>query len=45
LTRRFVEAIRTGGQAVPGFHEGVEAHKVVEAVLRSAEERKWVDVV
>lgn len=45
LTRGFVEAIRTGGQAVPGFREGVEAHKVVEAVLKSVEEQKWARVV
>lgn len=45
LTRRFVDAIRTRGQAVPGFREGLEAQKVVEAVLRSVEEQKWVSVV
>jgi predicted dehydrogenase len=44
LTRRFADAIRTGGQAVPGFREGLEAQKVVEAVLASAEEQKWVSV-
>ena len=44
LTRRFIDAIRTGQQAVPSFREGLEAQKVVDAVLRSVEEQKWVSV-
>lgn len=44
LTRRFVEAIRTGQQAVPSFRDGLEAQKVVDAILRSAGEERWVTV-
>lgn len=44
LTRRFVEAIRTGGQPVPSFRDGLEAQKVAEAVLKSVAEQKWVSV-
>jgi predicted dehydrogenase len=44
LTRRFVEAIRTGGEAVPSFREGLEAQKVIDAILRSAEQQSWVSV-
>ncbi len=45
LTRRFADAIRTGADAVPSFREGLEAQKVVDAVFRSVEEKKWVNVV
>ncbi|MEK6602608.1 MAG: Gfo/Idh/MocA family oxidoreductase [Candidatus Binatota bacterium] len=45
LTRRFVEAIRTGRQAVPSFHDGLEAQKVIDAILKSAQEEQWVKVV
>ena len=44
LTRRFAHAIRTGEEAVPSFREGLEAQKVVDAVLRSVEQEKWVSV-
>jgi len=44
LTRRFVDAIREGEQAIPSFREGLESQKVVDAVLRSVEEQKWVSV-
>jgi predicted dehydrogenase len=44
LTRRFAEAIRCGAAPVPSFREGLEAEKVVAAVLRSVDERKWIDV-
>jgi predicted dehydrogenase len=45
LTRRFADAIRTGERAVPSFREGLEAQRVIDAVLRSIDERKWTDVV
>lgn len=45
LTRRFVEAIRTGRQVVPSFRDGLEAQKVIDAILKSAEEEQWVKVV
>ncbi len=44
LTRRFAEAITSGAPAAPSFREGLEAQKVIAAVLRSVDERKWVDV-
>lgn len=45
LTRRFAEAIREGKEAVPGFLEGLEAQRVVDAVVRSVEEERWVRVL
>lgn len=45
LTRRFVGAIRTGRPAVPSFHDGLEAQKVIDAILKSAQEEQWVKVV
>lgn len=44
LTRRFADAIRGGAPAVPSFREGLEAQRVIAAILRSIEEQKWVDV-
>jgi predicted dehydrogenase len=44
LTRRFAHAIRTGEEAIPSFREGLEAQRVVDAVLRSVKEEKWVSV-
>jgi predicted dehydrogenase len=44
LTRRFADAIRAGEEAIPSFREGLEAQKVVDAVLRSVEEEKWVSI-
>jgi len=44
LTRRFAEAIQNGAVPVPSFREGLEAQRVIHAVLRSIEEQKWVDV-
>jgi predicted dehydrogenase len=44
LTRRFADAIRGGPAPVPSFREGLEAQRVVAAVLRSVDERKWIDV-
>jgi predicted dehydrogenase len=44
LTRRFAEAIRGGPAAVPSFREGLEAQRVIAAVLRSVDERKWIDL-
>jgi predicted dehydrogenase len=44
LTRRFAHAIRTGEEAIPNFREGLEAQRVVDAVLRSVEEEKWVSL-
>jgi predicted dehydrogenase len=45
LTRRFAEAIRMGGEATPSFREGLAAQRVVDAVLRSVEEERWVRVL
>ncbi|HEY1267410.1 MAG TPA: Gfo/Idh/MocA family oxidoreductase [Candidatus Binatia bacterium] len=44
LTRRFSESIESGAPAVPSFREGLEAQKVVAAVLRSVDEQCWVEV-
>lgn len=45
LTRRFVEGIRTGQQPIPSFREGLEAQKVIDAVLESVERQRWVKIV
>jgi len=44
LTRRFVHGIRTGEETIPSFREGMEAQKVVSAVLESVERKSWVNV-
>jgi predicted dehydrogenase len=40
----FVEAIRDGRSCVPSFLDGARAQDVMEAALRSAASRSWVDV-
>ncbi len=45
LTRRFAHGIRAGEEAIPSFREGLEAQRVIDAVLRSVEEKSWVRVV
>jgi len=40
----FISAIRERRQAVPSFYDGARCQAVIDAVLRSAETRQWVDV-
>lgn len=40
----FVDAIRNERPCVPSFHEGARVQEVMEAALRSAEERQWVEI-
>ena len=44
LMHEFVSAIIEGRDANPGFEQGVAAQAVVDAVLQSHTERRWVDV-
>ena len=44
LARRFVHGIRTGEEAMPSFREGLEAQRVIDAVLQSLERKSWVKV-
>jgi predicted dehydrogenase len=40
----FVSAIRQERDAVPSFYDGVRCQAVIDAVVQSATERRWVDV-
>jgi predicted dehydrogenase len=40
----FVDAIRNQRPCVPSFHEGVATQKVMDAAIRSAESRQWVEL-
>ena len=44
VARRFVHGIRTGEEAIPSFREGLEAQRVIDAVLQSLERKSWVKV-
>ena len=44
LTGRFIAAIQSATVPVPSFREGLEAQKVIAAVLRSIDQQRWVDV-
>ena len=44
LTRRFAQWIRAGEPAVPSFRDGLEAQKVLDALLKSVAEERWVGV-
>ena len=39
-----IEAFAGGAPAHPDFEEGYQVQRTVEAVKRSAEERRWIDV-
>jgi predicted dehydrogenase len=40
----FIDAIRNGRPCVPSFHDGVRMQAVIDAALRSAETRQWIEV-
>lgn len=40
----FVEAVRQQRPASPSFHDGARAQAVMDAAIRSAETRQWVDL-
>ena len=40
----FIDAIRSQRPCSPSFHDGAEAQKVMDAAVRSAETRAWVDL-
>jgi predicted dehydrogenase len=40
----FVDAIRQQRPCVPSFHDGARAQAVLDAAMRSAETRQWVEV-
>jgi predicted dehydrogenase len=40
----FIDAVRNQRDCVPSFHEGARMQAVIDAALKSAEARQWVDV-
>jgi len=44
LAWEFVSAIVEGRPAAPSFYDGLKAQTVADAVLRSYDERRWVDL-
>ncbi len=40
----FIQAILTGNNDIPTFYDGMRCQAVIDAVLQSAQERRWVDV-
>ena len=44
LVWEFVSAICEGRQAVPSFYDGLNAQVVADSVLKSHDERRWIDV-
>lgn len=40
----FVDAIRSGRPATPSFHDGARAQVVMDAAIRSAETRQWIEL-
>ncbi len=40
----FIEAIREGRDASPSFADGLAAQSVIEAVLQSVKQRRWIDI-
>ncbi|MAE66428.1 MAG: oxidoreductase, partial [Phycisphaeraceae bacterium] len=44
LVWEFAAAIREGRSAVPDFDDGLRAQIVADAVMRSHQERRWIDL-
>ncbi len=42
--RAFIEAVAAGAAAVPDFRFGLHVVEVIDAVIKSAAERRWVAV-
>jgi predicted dehydrogenase len=40
----FIQAILTGSTDIPTFYDGMRCQAVIDAVLQSAQERRWVEV-
>lgn len=40
----FIDAIRNGRPCVPSFHDGARTQAVMDAAVRSADTRAWVDL-
>ncbi|HET8843094.1 MAG TPA: Gfo/Idh/MocA family oxidoreductase, partial [Ktedonobacteraceae bacterium] len=40
----FIQAILTGDDTIPTFYDGMRCQAVIDAVLQSAREQRWVDV-
>ncbi len=45
LVWEFISAIVEGRPATPGFHEGLKAQLVADAVIESYEQRRWVEII
>jgi predicted dehydrogenase len=40
----FIDAIRSGRPCTPSFHDGAQTLQVMDAAVRSAETRQWVEI-
>lgn len=40
----FIQAISEGRRDIPTFYDGMRCQAVIDAVLQSAQERRWIDV-
>jgi len=40
----FIDAIRNRRPCVPSFHDGARAQAVIEAAMKSAESRAWIEL-
>jgi predicted dehydrogenase len=44
MANEFVSAIREGRSASPNFHDGVRVQEVIDALLRSGSEGRWISL-
>jgi predicted dehydrogenase len=44
LARRFIHGIRTGQPITPSFSEGVKSQQVLDAIVHSAAEQRWIEI-
>jgi predicted dehydrogenase len=44
LVWEFIDAIVTGRDAVPSFYDGLRAQVIADAVLKSHEQKQWIEI-
>jgi len=44
LTQRFIQGIRTGQPVTPSFVEGVKSQEVLDALVQSVTDQRWVEI-
>jgi predicted dehydrogenase len=44
LAQRFIHGVRTGQPVTPSFFEGLKSQEMLDAIVQSAAEQRWVEL-